>query len=349
MSTITKRQGAGETPQPEDWLRLVRMIHGYRVTQMLAVAAKLGIADFLADGPKSVAELAERTETHPGALHRLLRALAGNGVLAEDDRGRFALTPLGGLLRTDDPGSARALAIYNGDELVWRSWGSLLHSVATGSAAFQRLYGMSIWEYRSQHPEPDAVFNDAMTALSNRRIGDVMATYDFSGIRTIVDVGGGHGALLAAILRAHPGMRGILFDQPHVAAGAHRLLETAGVADRCRIVAGDFFEEVPTGGDAYILSKIIHDWGDERATAILRACRRAMTAQARLLLAEAVIPAGNGPHVGKLLDLHMLVMLEGGCERTEGEFRTLLAGAGFSLTRVLPANEENSVIEARPV
>ena len=173
MSTITKRQGAGETPQPEDWLRLVRMIHGYRVTQMLAVAAKLGIADFLADGPKSVAELAERTETHPGALHRLLRALAGNGVFAEDDRGRYALTPLGGLLRTDDPGSARALAIYNGDELVWRSWGSLLHSVATGSAAFQRLYGMSIWEYRSQHPEPDAVLHPQQDhPRLGRRAGD---------------------------------------------------------------------------------------------------------------------------------------------------------------------------------
>lgn len=335
--------------QAEDWRQLLRMFHGYRVSQMLAVAAKLGIADLLGDGPKDAAELADLTDTHPPALYRLLRALAGHGLLSENNQGRFGLTALGSLLRSDAPGSARALAIYHGDELTWRPWGALLHSVTTGEAAFPHLYGRSNWEFRALHPADGAIFNNAMTALSTRRIGDVLAAYDFSGIETIVDVGGGHGALLAAILRAYPGMRGVLFDQPDVVAGAHPLLAAAGVADRCRIVGGDFFDEVPLGGDAYVLSKIVHDWSNEQATAILAACRRAMIGQARLLLIEAVIGAGAEPDPARLLDLHMLVIMDGGSERTESEFRTLLDGARFSLTRVIPANEENCVIEAVPV
>lgn len=246
---------------------LSQMINGGWVAQMISVVAKLGIADLLADGAKSSAELAERTGTHARSLYRVLRALASRGVFAEDERGRFTLTPLGELLRTGTSGSVRSWAVLVGDAHHWRPRGDLAHSVATGGDALRHAYGVTNWEYRAQHPEANTLFNHAMTSLSARRVVDVVAAYDFSGIETIVDVGGGHGALIAAILKNYPRMRGILFDLPHVVAGAPQVLEPAGVADRCRLVGGDAFEEVPAGGDAYIMSKVIHDWGDDRVEA----------------------------------------------------------------------------------
>jgi hypothetical protein len=208
---------------------------------------------------------------------------------------------------------------------------------------------MSAWAYREANPESNALFNAAMSAQSALRNAHVLKAYDFSGITTLVDVGGGQGVLLAGIVAAYPGMQGILFDQPHVVAGADEVLAAMQVADRCRTVSGDFFQDVPRGGDAYLLSKIIHDWSDASATTILRACHRAMDGRGRLLLIEYVVPPGNHPHPAKTMDLQMLVMLDGGRERTAEEFRTLLADAGFTLTRIVPAEDGNSVIEAKPI
>jgi hypothetical protein len=252
--------GAGASPPPAT---LLQMMTGYWVSQALHVAAKLGIADLLADGPVDCEDLAAATDTHAPSLQRVLRALASVGVFTEVSPGSFALTPLAELLRTETPGSMRALAIMYAEE-QYRAWGELLHSVRTGEMAFDHQFGMGYFEYLAQHPEADRVFNEAMTGWTHQLVGAVMDTYDFSPFKTIVDVGAGYGALLTAILRSNPGTRGVLFEQPHVVASAEEQLVAAGVADRCTFVGGDFFAAVPTGGDAYVLSQILHDWDDER-------------------------------------------------------------------------------------
>ena len=349
MFTTPDTQETNVTSPPHTRQTLTQMINGYWKSQMVCVVAKLGIADLVADGPKSCAELAKSTGTHAPSLYRLLRALASLGIFAEDDRGRFGLTPLAEPLRTAVSDSLRGWAVFAGDVETWRAWEQLLYSVRTGEAAFEHVWGMPNWEYRTRNPEANAIFNAAMISSSSRRIGPVIAAYDFSGIRTVVDVGGGHGAFIAAILSAYPTMRGILFDLPHVVAGAQPLLEAASVADRCETMGGSFLEAAPAGGDAYLLSKVIHDWGDDRAAAILMNCRQAMGAHSRLLLVETVIPPGNTPHPGKLGDINMLVANVGGRERTEAEFRTLLTTAGFTLTRIVPTTQaESSVIEGLP-
>jgi hypothetical protein len=324
---------------------LMQMINGFWVSQMIHVAAKLGIADLVADGPKYCADLAEVTGVHAPSLYRLLRALASVGVFAEDEQGRFSLTALAEPLRTGVQDSVRGWAVYIGEAQEWRPWEQLLYSVSTGETAFPHVWGMQSWEYRAQNPDANEAFNEAMTSATFRRIGPVMAAYDFSGINTIVDVGGGYGTFIATILRNNPGMHGILFDLPHVVAGATRVLQEAAVSNRCEIVGGNFMDAMPGGGDAYLLSKVIHDWNDEKAVAILKSCRQAMEANRKLLLVEAVIPPGNTPHPGKLLDINMLVINTGGRERTEAEFQALLAAAGFKLTRIVPTPGEVSVIE----
>jgi hypothetical protein len=345
MSTNSDTQKSNDTSAPQTQQTLMQLINGYWCSQMICVAARLGIADLVADGPKSSAELAETTGTHAPSLHRLLRAHASLGVFAEDDRGRFGLTPLAESLRTGVPDSLRGWAVFVAGVEEWRSWEELLYSVTTGETAFEHVWGRPNWEYRAHHPGANATFNAAMISASSRRIGPVIAAYDFSGIRTIVDVGGGHGAFIAAILNANPTMRGILFDLPHVVAGAQPLLEAAAIATRCETISGNFLEAAPGGGDTYLLSKVIHDWGDDQAAAILRNCRRVMGEHGKLLLVEAVIPPGNTPHPGKLSDINMLVMNTGGRERTESEFRALLNAAGFTLTRIVPTQGESSVIE----
>ena len=338
--------GPGE-PSPRD--ALLRMINAFQASQAIHAAATLGIADLLEGGPKSADELAEATGAHAPALYRLLRALASVGVFAEQNDCNFGLTPLAEYLRTDAPGSLRAWAVQIGQTYFWRSWGHLLHGVRTGEPAFPELYGTSAWEYRAAHPEEAAVFNAAMTALSAGVVDAVVRSYDFSGIGVLVDVGGGHGALLAAILAANPALRGILFDQPHVVAGAGPLLERAGVADRCEIVGGSFFEAVPGGADAYLLKSVVHDWDDASAIEILRKCRAAMAdAARRLLLVEFVVGPGNEPDPAKFMDLNMLVML-GGRERTADDFGRLYAEAGFRLTDVIPTGSPYHVIEGIPV
>jgi hypothetical protein len=325
---------------------LLQMMTGYWVSQALYVAAKLGVADLLVDGPQAVEHLAEATQAHAASLRRVLRALASVGVFTETSPGAYALTPLAALLRTGTPNSMRALAIMYAEE-QYRAWGNALHSVRTGETAFDQQFGLSYFEYLAQHPEADRVFNQAMTGWTTQVADAVIGAYDFSPFRTIVDVGGSYGTLLAAVLRSNQTANGILFDQPHVAAAAKAHLVSAGVAERCQTVGGDFFVEVPPGGDVYLLAQILHDWDDERSTGILRQCRRAMPVHGKLLVIELVLPPGEEPFFGKWLDLHMLVLL-GARERTAEEYRALLDSAGFELARVIPTRAGPGVVEALP-
>lgn len=335
-------------PTEPPFATLLRMIRGFQVTQMIYVAAKLGIADLVADGAKSSSDLASATGTHAPSLYRLLRALASLGIFAEDEQGRFGLTPLAQPLQTGVPGSLRATVLFLGGPTFQHVWGELLHSVTTGETGFQSLYGMGEWAYREQNPDLNATFNDFMTEMTRPDAAAIAAAYDFSGIKRLVDVGGGQGSLMAEILKTNPTLRGVIFDQPHVIDGASQVLEANGIADRCELVAGDFFAEVPEGADGIILKSIIHDWNDADSILILKNCRRALLPEGKLLLVEAVIPPGNAPSPGKLLDITMLVG-PGGKERTEAEFRSLLAEAGLRLTRIIPTQNGRNIIEAVPV
>ena len=326
---------------------LRRLIVGYRLSQALHVAARLGVADLLKNGPMSVDELARAVGAHPESLYRLMRLLASEGVFAESAPRRFSLTPRAGLLRSDVPGSLRVRAIYDCDEAYWQAWGNLMHSVATGEPAFDRTHGVPFFEYMKTHAAVAANFNTVMTDQNAAAAQAVVEAYDFSGLGTLVDVGGGHGSLLAAILAANPLLRGILHDQPHVVATARPTLEAAGVADRCDIIGGDFFKRVPAGGDAYLLKHILHNWDEPRCAAILRNARDAMPADGRLLVVETLIPPNNEPSYGKYLDLGMLVLLPGR-ERTEAEYEELLEATGFTLSRVIETRSELSILEAIP-
>ncbi len=343
------REGGTEMTTEELSTRdtLWRMANGFQVSQAIHVVATLGIADLLKDGPRSADELAEATETHAGALYRILRALASVGVFVEQSDGRFGLTPLAEHLRTDVPDSLRSWAMLMGRPYLFTAWGHILHSVKTGEPAFPEVYGMTAWEYRAAHPEESAIFDAAMTGLSLAEAEAVVRSYDFSGGGVLVDVGGGKGALLAAILAANPALRGILFDQPHVIAGAQDLLERAGVAGRCEVVGGSFFEAVPEGADAYLLKSIIHDWDNASAIEILRTCRTAMADSARLLLVERGIRPANEPDPAKFIDLMMLVML-GGQERTAEEYEKLYTEAGFKLTNIIRTGSLLDIIEGVP-
>lgn len=339
-----------DEPQGEDVAQaqatVQQMTNGYWTTQIIYVAAKLGIPDLLQEGPKGIEALARDTGTHAPSLYRLMRALAGLGVFRENERGEYEATNLGRCLVSGSPGALRARAILNGEDW-YRGWGGLLHSVRTGQTAFDHLYGMQWFDHMAGNPEVAAVFSEAMASATEGAARAVAEAYDSSGCRTIVDVGGGTGAFLAEILKANPHARGILFDRAHVVERAGGTLAGAGVADRCGVVAGDFFEAVPGGGDCYILSWIVHDWDDERSVAILKNCRRAMAADARLLVLEQVIPPGNEPSLSKLYDLHMLA-LSGGRERREDEYRALLEAADLRLARIIPTAVPRSVIEAFP-
>ena len=318
------------------------MITGYRTTQMISVVAKLGIADLLKDGPKGVDELAQVTNTHAPSLYRLLRAVASLGIFAEDDQRRFALSVLAEPLRSDVPGSLRAIAIFAGELWRWQAWGHLLQSVQTGKTASHHAYGMEWFDYLAQHPEAGAVFDAAMA--TSERHHAVVAAYDFSKIATLVDVGGGKGILLAAILQANPQLHAVLCDTSQVTARAHEFLRETGVADRCEIVESDFFTGLPRGGDAYLLSLILHDWEDEQAIKLLENCHRTMNPQGKLLVIEQVVPCGNEPSLSKLLDITMMVET-GGHERTEAEFRSLFTSAGFELTKILRTRAPECVLE----
>lgn len=322
------------------------------MTQLIYVAATLGVADLLSDGPKKSRGLAESLRVDPEALYRVLRALASIGIFEETDPGSFALTAQAQLLRSDVPGSLRASAMLYGEPWWWMACGDLLQSVRTGRPAFDRVHGRSLFAFLDQTADAATIFNDHQTNMTRQDAAAVVSAYGFRECRRVVDVGGGYGTLTAAILKACPWTTAILFDQPAVIEGAKRRMHAEGVTDRCTCIAGDFFESVPEGGDAYLLKDIVHDWEDDRATAILRNCRRTM-AQAtavttRLLVVEKVIPSGNAPFPGKLTDITML-LVTGGRERTAREYEALLNNAGFAVTRIVPTASPASVIEAVPV
>jgi hypothetical protein len=325
---------------------LRRLVNGYQVTQAIHVAATLGIADLLRGGPRSSADLAAATETHGPSLHRVLRALAALGVLREEDDGRFSLTAIGECLRSDAAEPVGGWADYVGRPAHFQAWGALLHTVRTGENAFTSVHGTDVWEYRARHPQDGVVFDRAMTDISRRANAHLLEAYDFGGLRLVVDVGGGHGALLAAVLAAHPALRGVVFDQPHVVAGAPEVLTAAGVADHCEVVGGSFFESVPAGGDAYLLKAILHDWEDDDAVRILRSCRAAIAEGGAVLVVERELGAANENPDAKLSDLNMMVG-PGGRERTREQFAELLCAGGFALDRVVPTAVGLSVFEGR--
>jgi hypothetical protein len=333
-----------QLPEP---VQLLLMVAGKWLSQCLYVAAELGIADLLVEGPRPVDELAAATDSRPDPLYRVLRVLAAHGVFAELPGGAIALTPLAHYLRSDVPESVRHMAILSGDESMWRPYGSILHTVRTGRPAFDAVHGERIFEYLAHEPAVARAFDDAMTAFSRQDAPEIAAVTDFTRFSVVADIGGGRGFLLDEILRRNPHLRGILFDQPQVVE--HAVLG-ADVAGRATLAGGDFFAAVPPGADAYLFKTVLHDWSDDDAETILRRVRAAIGERrdARLLLFEPVIAAGNDWDVAKLIDIEMLVNV-GGRERTEDEWRALLARAGFELDSVSEAMPPVSVIEAVPV
>jgi len=331
--------------------QLSRLVTSYWVPQSIHAAAVLGVADLLADGPKPSDDVARAVGAHPGAVRRLLRALVVLELCTQTDDGAFALTPLGACLRSDTRDSIRSWVLLVGGEAVWRSWGRLLACVRTGDSV-PKQDGTGPFDQMAAQPETAAVFNQSMVELTRHLAPAVAASYDFSGLRTIVDVGGGYGALLPPILRAYPDMRGVVFDLPHCREGAQRLFEKTGLQDRCEFVAGSFFADPLPRADAYLVKSVLHDWDDERSVALLRSIRAAMHERARLLVVEPIVPerTGSSPFDAMLAasDLSMLVVT-GGRERTEAEFRGLVEAAGLRVARVVPTPAAMSVIEALPV
>jgi hypothetical protein len=327
--------------------RLVAMTRAYYLAPMVHAAAQLGLADRIGAGEQTAEELAAATGTHATSLYRLLRTLAGEGLFRETAPRRFALTALGAALKADAPGGARDTILFTAGDHHWRAWGELPATLKDGQPGIEKVYGQTFFEYLAERPEEARQFNTAMIGIHGAEAALIAKGYDFSVFGTIVDVGGGTGNLLATILERHKASHGVLYDLPPVVAEARGLIAARGLEDRMSVEAGSFFDRVPEGGDAYILSQIIHDWPEERCLALLAACRRAMTAEARLLIIETVIPPGNEPHVGKTQDIVMLVFT-GGQERTEAEHAALLDKAGFRLVRVAPTAASASVVEAVP-
>jgi SAM-dependent methyltransferase len=329
-------------------MNVLDLATGAWVTQTIYVATKLGIPDELAGGPLHAAEVARRVDANPDSTFRLMRALASKGVLRHRRDGRFSLTSIGKALRTGTPGTMRGMVLWIGHPKRWEDWGHLLHTVQTGEPAAEMLRGMPAFEYLETDPELAETFNNAMTSGSEFVIYSTLAAYDFGGYRTIIDVGGGHGRLLSMILAKVPNARGVLFDLPSVVAGAGDELTTAGVADRCDVVGGSFFESVPEGGDAYVLKSILHDWSDDDAERILRNVRAAIAPGGKLVLLESVLPERTSSDIGVMFDLEMMVALHGK-ERTRREWTAVLRHAGFRLDRVVDTAGPLAVIEATPV
>jgi hypothetical protein len=337
MSDVVDRRG-----------QLHQLVDGYRISQGISVAAQLGIADLLAAGPRSSAELAAATGADADALYRLLRALATVDVLHESDGRRFSLTAIGEGLRSDVESSLRDWAAFSGSAAYWAAWGALAHSVRSGANAFQHVHGTDVWTYRSARPEESAMFDRAMVSLSAQGARDAVAGYDFTPFGTIADIGGGVGAFLGRILGAAPDARGVLFDQLHVVAGAPAVLAAAGVAERCAVVGGSFFDGVPSGADLYVLRAVIHDWEDDDAVRILESVRRAIPDHGTVALVERIVPGPNEGRTTKWSDLNML-FAPGGRERTQGEFDDLFRRAGLRPTRTVAAGPTHSFVEATPV
>jgi hypothetical protein len=321
------------------------MATAHWMSHILYAAAKLNLADHLAQGPKRADELAALTKTPAPSLRRFMRTLAHLGLVAEQGMAQFALTPLGEALKTGAPGAARSAILTLASPWMTSGWVRLLESVQTGRPGLEHALGMPIFDWLAQRPEEASLFSETMVSFHGAEPAAVAGAYDFSSMTTIVDVGGATGNLLSAILDKYPRSRGILYDLPHVVRDAPKLIHARGLADRVAIEPGSFFERVPEGGDAYLLSHIIHDWTEEQCLTILGHCRRVMKPTTRVLIIEMVLPAGNQPHPGKMLDMMMLVG-PGGQERTEPEYRALLNNAGLRLTKVVPTDSAVSVVEA---
>lgn len=335
-----------QLPPPAGMLLLVT---SKWVSQAVHVAAELGIADLLSDGPLTVDELATKAGAQPQPLYRVIRAIASYGVFAELPDRRITNTPMSEYLRTDVPGTVRHMARMEGADFTWRPHGELLHTVRTGDPAFDYVFGQQIFDYLAAHPHEEDIFNQAMTSFTEQSADAIVADYDFSWYPVITDLGGGQGQLLAAILRANPGVRGVLVDRAPVVASAERTLEHSDVRGRVSFVAGDFFGEIPAGSDAYVLRTCLHDWNDEECVTILRNVRAAIGDRndARVLILESVLQPGNAFDVGKLIDLEMLA-LTSGLERTESQWADLLERAGFTLAGITETEPPLSVIEGRP-
>jgi O-methyltransferase domain/Dimerisation domain len=336
------------TPDISPSVTMFQMVRAFFVSRALYIAATLGLADLLKDEPKSSKELAQATGTDASALYRLMRTLTSSGVFAEDNQQRFTLTPIGATLQTDVPGSLRAWVLMQLGEEHYQAWGQLMHTVRTGQMAFDHAFGMGVWKYQAQHPEHAKIVDEAMANLVGVYDTAVLASYPFSTIDRLVDVGGGDGSLIIALLRANPKMRGVLFDLPHVTEKAKKRLVDAGLTGRCEVIAGDAFVSVPVGGDAYVLSRVMNGFNDKGALAILNNCYRAMTEKSKLLLIQRVLPVrvkhSSAVQALVLSDFNMMVM-NGGRERTEAEYRTLLEAARFEVTKIIPTQSEMTVIE----
>ncbi len=328
-----------ELPPPA---QLMKYIVGKWISKPIYVAAELGIADMLAEGPKSIEELAQRSQSHAPSLYRMMRALASVGIFSETEDKWFGLTPMAECLKN---GAMRSAAILFNSDWSDKAWGCFMDSVKTGDTAFEKAHGMSVSDWLKENPQAADVFNEAnaaKAATSHRAIVDV---YDFSGINTLTDVGGGLGTLMAEILTANPLMKGIVADIPSVIQEAGRIIQSLGLQERCETVECDFFSEIPAGSDGYLMSHILHDWSADQCQIILSNCHKAMKPESTLLIVEMIVPPGNQPSIAKLLDLEMLVTT-GGRERTEEEFRTLLESSGFELSRTIATMESIWVIEA---
>lgn len=347
MSTLIQSPAQpNEQPQEAPAETLRRMIMGFRTTQIIHVVAKLGIADLLREGARGAEDLAPSCAADAGTLYRLLRAAASLGVFLESDDARFGLTPLGEELLTHPHGSLRDIALLYGEDWLWRAYGALAHSVRSGEAAFGHVHGVGIFDYLERDAAACAVFDRSMSAFTANEIAALLAAYDFSRCTSVIDVGGGHGALIAALAKAHPALTGVVYDRAPLMQGAQQRWRDEGVAQRCHFIAGDFFRAAPKGGDLYILKRVIHDWDDADAEAILRNCRRVMPGGGTLLLMERVIPPGGGASEAKLFDINMLVSA-GGRERTQAEYARLFAQAGFTLAHVHATRSQLSILEAR--
>ena len=333
---------ANETPPP---VAMMGLITGYWISQAVGVVATLGVADHLAKGPRACDELAREVGADPGALYRVMRLLASIGVFRQATPGSFELTALGETLRSDTPGSVRNFAVTETAPGHWLPWGRLEESIRTGESMAHAALGMELFEWYAQSPKEAGFFNAAMGNLSALAAGELVRVFDFSTVRKVVDVGGAHGVLLASILRANPAVHGILFDLPHVIATAEESITAQGLSARCDLRSGDFFDSVPEGADLHLMKQIIHDWDDERATRLLRNSHRSLVPGGTLLLVEMVVPADNQPSPAQAMDLNMLVVL-GGRERTEEEYRRLLSAAGFRLDQVIPTHSPFNVIRA---
>lgn len=343
MSKATQAQAPA---QPEPGQHIMQVACGYYASISLWAVVELNVPDSIADAPRPVAELARECGAHEDALYRVLRLLASVGIFTEAAPREFAHTPPSRTLRSDAPNSMRSLAHWISDPMHCRIYAELMHSIRTGQPCAEKVLGAPIFDYFPKDPRESEIFNRAMISISQMVVPAVLEAYDFSGIGTLVDVAGGHGGVLFAILKKYPQMRGVLTDLEHVLAGARVRAREVGVEDRVKLEPCDFFKAVPAGGDAYIMKHIIHDWDDERAVTILRNIHTAIGSKpGKVILLEAVLAPGNEPHFGKFIDLEMLA-LTSGRERSEAEFRVLFERAGFRMTRVVPNNSPLSVVEA---